>query len=736
MNVSRQRDAEPPVRLRWRGDLVSESRWTDGRRRWVVHDPLARRYFLFQQEEFYLATLLDGVRGMGAIGREFTREFPLLKFDARRCQLFFGRLHRDGLVLSDVPGQAAVWSGRQQKSRRSRWLAAPGSILACRLPGWNPDGFLDRLYPWVSWFFSVGGVVAGLLLMLVALLLLAGHWSELPARMPTMESLFAPQQWAILAIILALTKVGHELGHALTCKHFGGRCSEMGVMFLVFTPCLYCDVGDAWLIPGRWRRAAVAAAGVYVELLIAAGAVLCWWYCRSPWWQNVWFLVVTVCGVSTLVFNANPLLRYDGYFILADFLDLPNLWLRAREQVLWLGKRLVFSRLEPSEVVEPHPWFMAVYGLSATVYRWFVFAACLAFILQVTRRWELSVLGPMVCVTSGVGMVVPGIRGLYTFFSYPHWQRSLTWSRLGWLAGLATGLGLLIAYLPLPYRVSAAALVQIQDAQPVYVTVPGTLQEAVVPGTRVTAGETIARLENLALQRELVRWRGELRIQQARVAALEAQRGDEAAAGNRLPAARETLAGLRQVVEQRERDQQRLELVAPVDGLVLPPTEIPAPPPDGTQLPAWSGTPTERRNLGAELSNGTLVAWIAPRLQWEATLYVTESDVELLREGQAAAVMVKAWPGNVLRGHVAEISPMDLKRVPEELLAEAQIPYQLDAAGKPRPLETHYQVRVTLTDAEWELVNRLRGEAKIQVPPQSLGYRAWRWARSWWAGPR
>ncbi|MFM7845083.1 MAG: efflux RND transporter periplasmic adaptor subunit, partial [Planctomycetota bacterium] len=448
------------------------------------------------------------------------------------------------------------------------------------------------------------------------------------------------------------------------------------------------------------------------------------------------FLVVTVCGVSTLVFNANPLLRYDGYFILADFLDLPNLWLRAREQVLWLGKRLVFSRLEPSEVVEPHPWFMAVYGLSATVYRWFVFAACLAFILQVTRRWELSVLGPMVCVTSGVGMVVPGIRGLYTFFSYPHWQRSLTWSRLGWLAGLATGLGLLIAYLPLPYRVSAAALVQIQDAQPVYVTVPGTLQEAVVPGTRVTAGETIARLENLALQRELVRWRGELRIQQARVAALEAQRGDEAAAGNRLPAARETLAGLRQVVEQRERDQQRLELVAPVDGLVLPPTEIPAPPPDGTQLPAWSGTPTERRNLGAELSNGTLVAWIAPRLQWEATLYVTESDVELLREGQAAAVMVKAWPGNVLRGHVAEISPMDLKRVPEELLAEAQIPYQLDAAGKPRPLETHYQVRVTLTDAEWELVNRLRGEAKIQVPPQSLGYRAWRWARSWWAGPR
>ncbi|MFM9114562.1 MAG: HlyD family efflux transporter periplasmic adaptor subunit, partial [Planctomycetota bacterium] len=122
---------------------------------------------------------------------------------------------------------------------------------------------------------------------------------------------------------------------------------------------------------------------------------------------------------------------------------------------------------------------------------------------------------------------------------------------------------------------------------------------------------------------------------------------------------------------------------------VLPPTEIPAPPPDGTQLPAWSGTPTERRNLGAELSNGTLVAWIAPRLQWEATLYVTESDVELLREGQAAAVMVKAWPGNVLRGHVAEISPMDLKRVPEELLAEAQIPYQLDAAGKRRPLATH-----------------------------------------------
>ena len=729
MNSGQSSPAEPPVRLRWRGDLVSQCRWSDGRRRWIVHDPLARRYFMFHQEEYFLATRLDGERGLGAIGQEFSREFPLLRFDARRCQLFYARLHRDGLVLSDAAGQALVWTGRQRKTQRGRWLSAPGSVLACRLPGWNPDSFLDVVYPWVRWMLSPLGLVAGLGLMLAALLLVLVNWTELPARTPSMEALFAPRHLGLLAVILAFTKVGHELGHALTCKHFGGRCAEMGVMFLMFTPCLYCDVGDAWLIPGRWRRAAVAAAGIYVELILASLAAFLWWYSRSPWWQNLFFLVMTVCGVSTLVFNANPLLRYDGYFILADFLDLPNLWQRARAAVLLLGKRVLLSRVEPSEAPEEHPWLMTSYGLLSTAYRWFVFAACLLFILSVTRKWQLSVLGEMVCVTSGLGMMVPGLRGVYSFFSYPNWQRSLTWGRLGWLGFLAGGLGLLVAYLPLPYRVAAVTLVEVNHAQPVYVTVPGTVLAAAAPGSHVERGALIVRLENLELEREISRWRGELGIQRARVAALEAQRGEESAAGSRLPAAREMLAGIEQVLEQRERDRQRLEVLAPQAGMVLPAPDLAAPPADPTQLPKWSGNPLERQNLGAQLENGTLVAWIAPRLEWEATVYVTESEVELLREGQTATVMLRAWPGSRLQGRVAEISPMDLKRVPEEMLAEAQIPYQLDASGRPRPLETCYQVRVALQESELKLVNRLRGEARIEVPPQSLGVRLWRWAR-------
>ena len=160
---------------------------------------------------------------------------------------------------------------------------------------------------------------------LAAAALVFTHFDAFQARLPTFQQFFAGHNWLLLAAALAGAKVLHEFGHGLACKRFGGECHEMGVMLLVFTPCLYCNVTDSWMLPSKWRRAAIAAAGMYVELALAAGATFLWWFSNPGIVNSLSLNTMFICSVSTLAFNANPLLRYDGYYILSDLLEIHNL---------------------------------------------------------------------------------------------------------------------------------------------------------------------------------------------------------------------------------------------------------------------------------------------------------------------------------------------------------------------------------------------------------------------------
>ncbi|MGH7128191.1 MAG: hemolysin D, partial [Planctomycetaceae bacterium] len=129
--------------------------------------------------------------------------------------------------------------------------------------------------------------------------------------------------WILVA--LAVVKIGHELAHAAACKHFGGECHEMGLMLLVFTPCLYCNVSDAWMLPSKWHRAAVGAAGMYLEVVLAAACTFLWWFSTPGLFNTICLNTMFVCSVGTLLFNGNPLLRYDGYYIISELFEVPNL---------------------------------------------------------------------------------------------------------------------------------------------------------------------------------------------------------------------------------------------------------------------------------------------------------------------------------------------------------------------------------------------------------------------------
>ncbi len=181
--------------------------------------------------------------------------------------------------------------------------------------------------------------------------------------------------WRNLLWLLATigcVKVLHELGHALACKHFGGQVPEMGVLLLVFVPCLYCDVTDAWRFTSKWQRIVVSAAGMMVELVIASLATIVWWYAQPGLVQLVALDVMIVSTVHTLAVNGNPLLRYDGYYILSDLVESPNLWQRSRDALSNLAGHWLLGQQADEDALVPtrhRLWLAALRGDVESVLR-------------------------------------------------------------------------------------------------------------------------------------------------------------------------------------------------------------------------------------------------------------------------------------------------------------------------------------------------------------------------------
>jgi putative peptide zinc metalloprotease protein len=233
------------------------------------------------------------------------------------------RLHEAGLLVSDAAGQGEELLQRHRTQRLRRWSLAWTQLTAIRFRGINPDAALTTVHWRCRWLFSRTAAVLAALVVLLAASIVVGHFDEVRARLPEL-SVFA--DWRNLFWLLAtigFVKVCHELGHALACKHFGGEVPEMGVLLLVFVPCLYCDVTDAWRFAGKWQRILVSAAGMLVELVTASMATIVWWYAQPGLVQLVALDVMIVSTVHTLAVNGNPLLRYDGYYILSDLVESP-----------------------------------------------------------------------------------------------------------------------------------------------------------------------------------------------------------------------------------------------------------------------------------------------------------------------------------------------------------------------------------------------------------------------------
>jgi putative peptide zinc metalloprotease protein len=574
--------------------------------------------------------------------------------------------------------------------------------------------------------------LAGVIALVVTAAIVAGvNFGTLVARLPTFHEFFGPHNILWLAAALALVKVLHELGHAVACKRFGGECNRLGVMLLVFVPALYCDVSDAWMFPDRWRRIAVSAAGMAVEVVLAASALLLWAVTQPGWFNALCLNVVFVCSIGTLAINGNPLLRYDGYYILADLLGATNLAQQSSAALRrWAAWFLAGIELhQPRHIAEPGWGLLLAYGVTSTVYRGIVIVAILWLVHAALAPHGLAVVAQLVTILVLGALAIGPVRALVQFLRDPGKRSRVRPHRLlVSLAVLAAVAAVLLA-IPLPSRVTAPVVLRPAGARQVYVTTAGVLESSIAAGDRVKAGQQLARLRSRDLELAAIELASRARQQQLHVEQLELRRHDMPELGDQLPAAQKALADLQDQRRETERELARLTLTAPIAGVVIPPPARPAEESDD-ELAWLAGTPLDEENLGCKLEAGTLFCQVGEPDRLEALVIVGEADVDRLRSGHRTRLNLHMAPGEIRTGRVEEVARVNASDLPPELIAADLLLVRQGADGRPRPLGNYYQAVVSLDDSPAPALTNAVGWAKVRTSPQPLGLHLYRALRS------
>jgi putative peptide zinc metalloprotease protein len=375
----------------------------------VVQDHSNNAFFRLAEPAYRFVGLLDGKR---TVGEAWTLANEQLGDEAptqgEAIQLL-GQLYTSNLLMAEVPADTHTLFARYKKRKQREIAGYFMNIMFARLPIFDPDRFLNRWLPLLGWIFSPVGLVVWLVLVGVGVYSVGQYpgWAD-KIRSPA-NGLLSPDNLILLYVAFACIKACHEMGHAISCKKFGkqsgtgGEVHIIGIMFLVFTPIPYVDASSSWALTNKWHRAIVGAAGMWVELAIAAIAAVVWTNTADgAVLHNFAYNVMFVAGFSTLAFNANPLLRYDGYYILSDLLEIPNLAQRGNEYIYYLVKRYVWNvRFARNPA----------HGRSERVYL-FVYAIasfCMRMFVTISIMFYLTAVLNGVLIILATGMAIAGL---------------------------------------------------------------------------------------------------------------------------------------------------------------------------------------------------------------------------------------------------------------------------------------------------------------------------------------
>ena len=674
------------------------------RRAWyVLQDPASGRVHRFPPATYAVINRLDGAQTLDQLWNGLAETLGDHAPTQDEVIHLMYQLHAADVLQGDMLPDVEEALTRKRRQVRSKWLRSLGNPLSLRIPLWDPQRFLDASWPTERWALGPLGAVLWMVVVGLAGLLAAQHWELLNAnfadRVLGQENLF----WLWLSY--PIVKLCHELAHAWALKRGGGETHEMGVMFLMFVPVPYVDATAAAAFRAKWSRILVSAAGILAELLLAAIALFVWLAAEPGAVRAIAFNVMLIGGVSTVLFNANPLLRFDGYYILVDLLEIPNLAQRSNQYLVYLVKRHVFGVLHgesPAHGRDESFW-MALYGPLSWAYR---LAVMLGISLFVASHYFFA--GVLMALWSvGQTLVWPVAKGLHFVFRHGELdrvRRRAVWSTGGALVALTVVCGVV----PVSDWTNAEGVVWVPANAEVRAATGGFVSRLLTkPGSRVVAGEPLVELTDSELATELVSRR-------ARVEQLEVQLATEMYT-DRLQAelTRQTLA-----VE----NSAAVRLARRVDDLVVAAAR------DGD----WD-LPNPRDQEGRHYEQGALIGYVLSGSLDTIRVVVRQEDADIVRqETHRIAIKLVDRPLQTFDAVIAREVPGGSDLLPSKALTlDGGGTFATDPRGADglKTLVRTFQFDLAVTAVPDDLRFGTRALVKFEHSPRPIAAQLYRHAR-------
>lgn len=726
MNISpNHSNSSPPASgintlpLRARRDLKVQSSELHGGQWHVVKDPVALTYFQLRPDELRTLELLDGTRSIDQLLTQLRSEFPALLLTSGSIQSLLMDLNRKGLITSTRTGRSESILTDTNQRRSRKMFSAMLNPFFIKLPGWDPHTILRTLYPALRWMFSPAFVWLSLLFIFASWIQMAVRFDAIQNQLPSLAGLITWPNVLLLWLTLGLTKVIHEFAHGLTCHHFGGECHEIGVCLMVFSPSLYCDVSDSWMLPRKRERILVAAAGIFIEVLMSSLSLLLWSVTQPGLLNTLLMNIFLVTSATTVIYNANPLLRYDGYFMLADWMETPNLRSKADREMQRFLIRILTGVATPdsSDNTPRRRSFFLTYATASFVNRWLmllIFAAAMHHFLQPFGLSILALTGLCASVVLSATRFLRTVRESVSFTGH----HSMKPARLAMTALATAGLGLALFVIPIPISGYAPLLMEPDGLRNIYSQMDGVVTEVLAqPGDRVVAGQVLLRLRNDALQMEFTTLQSTLRKRKIDSILARALKDS-----SRLELAEAAVATTEEELNLLLQKQEKLTVVASCDGRLLDSPVTAARADSNT-----AQTALDLRNQGAWIAAGTHVCSIAPDDgEWRATLFVDHSGHQKIKVGDSVTVRLSDRPGTSLPGRVLNVAPREENIVPPALSMKFGGPMAsvTDAAtGHERLSHALYQASIQIDSQSTELLAGMRGTGKFEISrPSAVGW--------------
>lgn len=676
--------------------LLPSSPDRDGRPAWTIHDPVRNRYYrvgpaqvecLSRWSLGTVGAVVDRVAA-GSVYRPAPDDIlALMQF-----------LQANGLLERSDSDVAASFSRIAKAGKPVWWKQMMHGYLFFRIPLVRPTTFLRATQGAADLVAGRGTQTVILILGAIGLFLVSRQWDVF---LSTFQGYLNWQGALSIGVTLIATKILHELGHAYTVTRYGGRVPTMGVAFLVLYPVLYTDTTDAYRFRSQKARLAVGTAGIRVELAIALLATFLWSFLPDGPVRSAAFLAATATWITTLLINLSPFLRFDGYYILADWLDIPNLQPRAFAMTRWWLREALFGFGEPPP--EPFPRgtrrILILYGFGTWIYRFFLFLGIALLVYHLFFKLAGIVL---FLIEIFYFILMPILK---EFYAWVKMRRKLrpTVNLAVTLTSLAGGIWLFVT--PWQTEVSAGALIRAQETVEIVTALPGRLSSLeAMPDRRIEAGQTIAQFSSPRLEAALVANAARLRkvhieTEQARL--IDQDRGDVA----RLE---EEFRGLESARARIEAQRDKLTVTAPSSGVLR---DVP----DALRGGVW-------------VASGTVIGRIVSS-EIGAIAYVDQADLPRVAVGAAVRIIPEDASREAVPGRVTEIDGLGAERLANPHFTTAHgggIPAVEESEGGGWvPLQAVYRVAIAL-DAPPAVGQPLRGTAHIEAPAESYARRFWR----------